>query len=91
MGKVSSISHHHTPAIACFKITMGPQNIMTFWHNMLHDITSWMLNKSNRNWQGDNFSLFIKGKHGFYKREKLRNLKFLFWPEKNYQYWSRVY
>ena len=25
--------------LACFKMTMGPPNIMTFWHNMLHDIT----------------------------------------------------
>ena len=27
------------PGLACFKITMGPPNIMTFWHSMLHDIT----------------------------------------------------
>ena len=25
--------------LACFKMTMDPANIMTFWHNMLHDIT----------------------------------------------------
>ena len=26
------------PSLASFKTTMGPPNIMTFWHNMLHDI-----------------------------------------------------
>ena len=25
--------------VACFKMIMGPPNIMTFWHSMLHDIT----------------------------------------------------
>ena len=24
--------------LACFKMTMGSPNIMTFWHKMLHDI-----------------------------------------------------
>ena len=28
------------PTVACFKMTMGPLNIMTSWHNMLHDITN---------------------------------------------------
>ena len=27
------------PRVACFKMTMGPPNIMTFWHIMLYDIT----------------------------------------------------
>ena len=59
--------------VACFKMTMGPVNIMTFWHNMLHDITGWMQQKlelMNRNWQVDNFSKFLKGKHGFYNGGK---------------------
>ena len=27
------------PILACFKMTMTPPNIMTFWDNMLHEIT----------------------------------------------------
>ena len=33
-----SIVSRRSPPVACFKMTMGPPNIMTFWHNMLHDI-----------------------------------------------------
>ena len=80
--------------LACFKITMGPPNILTFWHNMLHYITSWMQKKlelTNRIWQGDNFSKFIKGKHGFYNGGKTEKFKIPFLARKIYQYWSRVY
>ena len=68
----------------CFKMTMGPQNIMTFWHNMLHDITGWMQKNElmNRKWQGHNYSKFIKGKHGFDKGVRRKNLKSYFWPKK---------
>ena len=90
-------SHRPLPqstAVACFKMTMGRPNIMAFWHNLLHDITGWMQQKielMNRNWQVDNFSKFIKGKHWLFYGEKLKKFKSPFWQEKNYQYWSRSY
>ena len=82
------------PRVACFKMTMSPPNIMTFWHNMLYDITGWMQKKielMNRNWQVDNFSKFIKGKHGFYKGGKTEKFEIPFLARIIYQYWSRVY
>ena len=36
----------------------------------------------NRNWQGDDFSKFIKGKHGFYRGEKLQKIKISFVAKK---------
>ena len=69
----------------CFKMTMCPPNIMTFWHNMLHDITGWMQKKlelMNINWQVDNFSKFIKGKHGFYEGGKTEKFEIPFLLEK---------
>ena len=52
------------PWLACFKMTMGSPNIMTFWHNMLHDITGWM-QKNRINEQkltGQRFFKVYKGK-----------------------------
>ena len=80
--------------ITCFKMTMGSPNIMTFWHNMLHDITGWMQKKlelMNRNWQVDNFSKFIKGKHGFYNKGKTEKFEIPFLARKIDQYWIRIY
>ena len=97
----SSIQQEHTwdntdmaCRLACFKLTMGPPNIMSYWHNMLHNITGWMQQKfkvMNRNWQVDNFSKFIKGKHGFYNGGITEKFEIPFLARKIYQYWSRVY
>ena len=51
--------------IACFKMTLGSQNLMTFWHSMLHDITGWMPTKIRINEQkltGWRFFEVYKGK-----------------------------
>ena len=80
--------------LACFKMTMVPPNIMTFWHNMLHDITGWMQKKfelTKRNWQVDGFSKFIKGKHGFYNGGKTEKFEITFMARKIDQYWFREY
>ena len=46
----------------------------------------------NRNWQVNDFSEFIKGKHGFYNGGKTeKKLKSFFWLKKIGQYWSRVH
>ena len=57
---------------------------MTFWQNMLHDITSKMQKKliNKQKLTGQPFFKVYKGNHGFYKGEKLKNLKSHFWPEK---------
>ena len=60
-------------ASTLFQNDIGPPNILTFWHIMLHYITSWMQQKlelTKRIWQGDNFLKFIKVKHGFYNEGK---------------------
>ena len=61
---------------------------------MLHGITGWMQQKlelMNRNWQVDNFSMFLKGKHGFYNGGKTEKIEIPFLVRKTDQYWSRVY
>ena len=45
----------------------------------------------NRNWQVDDFSKFIKGKHGFYNEGKTEKFEIPFLARKIGQYWSRVH
>ena len=45
----------------------------------------------NKNGQVNDFSMFIKGKHGFYNGEKNEKFEIPFLARKIYQYWSRVY
>ena len=45
----------------------------------------------NRNRQVDNFSKFIKGKHGFYNGGKTEKIEIPFLARKIDQYWSIVY
>ena len=45
----------------------------------------------NRNWQVDDFSKFIKGKHGIYNGAKPEKFEINFLGRKIYQYCFRVY
>ena len=45
----------------------------------------------NKNWQVDNFSKFIQGKHGFYNGGKTEKFEIPFLAKKIGQYWSRVH
>ena len=79
--------------LACFKMTMGFPNIMTFWHNILHDITVWMQkNRINEQKLADRqFFKVIKGKHGFYNGGKTEKIEIPFLARQIDQYWSIVY
>ena len=91
LGLDSGYTVKYTPPLACFKMTIGPPNIMTIWHNILHDIDC----KKNNKWteidRSPFFSMFIKGKHRSYYWGKTEKLEIPFLARKVDQYWLRVY